>query len=373
MQTLLNLITCARLGGRWTLYRLAGIRSASSHVIHDLTRGVDAFEPCRLPVPVPLPVRIPRLLALVLLPALMLGVLAASPTFAARASGFESTADGRLVDIQVQVDGRTAPLYLTNGSDRHYFQAFRGRHYALVVTNNTGRRVGVLVAVDGLNVVNGQRSRLAAGEAMYVLDPWERTVIRGWRSSLQDVRQFVFVDEERSYALRTGQANGDLGWVRVLAFKERGQRWFDNSPGQINERERTKDEILPYGSREERDDESPLTQRRDQSGAAPEANGTEGDAARPNTSTWGQTKSLYGNDHAPAPQSAVPGTGWGDKQRDPVRRVWFVPEAYATDQLVLRYEYASGLRALGIFPHQFRDRLWEREHGELGFAQPPRW
>ena len=33
--------------------------------------------------------------------------------------------------------------------------------------------------------------------------------------------------------------------------------------------------------------------------------------------------------------------------------------------------YASGLRALGIIPR--RARVWERERGELGFAQPPRW
>ena len=373
MQTLLNLITCARLGGRWATCRIARVRSASSRVIHRLTRWTDSVEPCRLPAPVPLPVRPPRLRAFVVLPALMLAVLSASPALASRSSGFEITADGRLVDVQVQVDGRTAPLYFpTDGSDRRYFQAFRGRHYALAITNNTGRRIGVLIAVDGLNVVNGQRSRLAADEAMYVLDPWEHTVIRGWRSSLQDVRQFVFVDEERSYAERTGQANGDLGWVRVLAFNERGRRWFDYSPGRVNERERgrSEDEVRPFGAREEKGGDAPQAQRRDEAGAAPEAQSQEGDVVGPRKSA-GSTKSLY--NEAPAPQSAVPGTGWGEKRWDPVRRVWFVPEPYATDQLVLRYEYASGLRALGIIPRNFRDRLWERERGQLGFAQPPRW
>jgi hypothetical protein len=374
MQTLSHLIRCARLGGRWATCHIAQVRSASSRVIHRLGRWADAVEPCRLPAPVPLPVRVPRLGAVALLPALLLAMLAASPALASRTSGFEATADGRLVDVQVQVDGSTAPLYFpSDGSDRRYFQAFRGRHYALAITNKTGRRIGVLIAVDGLNVVNGQRSRLAADEAMYVLDPWERTVIRGWRSSLQDVRQFVFVDEERSYAERTGQANGDLGWVRVLAFNERGQRWFDYAPGRVNERERgqSEDEVRPFGAREGKDENAPQAQRRDEAGAAPEVQGQEGDLVTPRKSA-GSTKLLYGNDAAPAPQS-VPGTGWGEKRWDPVRRVWFVPEPFPTDQLVLRYEYASGLRALGITPRGTRDRLWEREHGELGFAQPPRW
>ena len=138
-----------------------------------------------------------------------------------RSSRSHSSVEGDLVDVRVRVDGETTPLFFRPGTfDRHYFQAFRGRNYSLVVRNTTGARVGVLIAVDGLNVVNGERSRLSRNETMYVLDPWETATIRGWRTSLKDVRRFVFVDEERSYAERTGQANGDLGWIRVLSFRE---------------------------------------------------------------------------------------------------------------------------------------------------------
>ena len=37
-----------------------------------------------------------------------------------------------------------------------------------------------------------------------------------------------------------------------------------------------------------------------------------------------------------------------------------------TDHLVMRYEYAAGLRSLGIFPQRYR--LWDRDNGQLGFA-----
>jgi hypothetical protein len=134
------------------------------------------------------------------------------------------------VDVQIQVDGRVAPLYLAPGHfDRRYFQAFRGRNYSLVVRNNTGRRVGVLIAVDGLNVLNGEISNLSGQESMYVLDPYERAEIRGWRTSLDDVRRFVFVDEERSYAERSDKANGDMGWIRVLSFREQ-RTWWARTP-----------------------------------------------------------------------------------------------------------------------------------------------
>ena len=360
MLNLTHLVHLARLSGPWAAGRMAGLRSASSSLRRGLSRLAHALDPCRLPAPVPLPVRVPTLRAAAMVSSLWLGMTVASPAQAARTSSFQLTTDGRLVDVQVLVDGHAAPLYVSHGRyDRRYFQAFRGKNYALALTNNTGRRIGVLIAVDGLNVVNGQRSRLASDEAMYVLDPWERTVIRGWRSSLSDVRRFVFVDEQRSYAERTGQANGDMGWIRVLAFNEQGRRWFNESPGRINEGE-GRDQV-PYDQK--RDEE---TRSKDGAAAPPSAGESqEGrrESAAPKTMS---------RDDSPSAQSA-PGTGWGDRRRDPVRRVWFVPEHHATDHLVFRYEYASGLRALGIFPRGYRDRVREREDGELGFAQAPRW
>ena len=255
--------------------------------------------------------------------------------------------DGTLVDVQIQVDGASTPFYFKPGSwNRHYFEAFKGRNYSVVVRNNTGRRVGVLIAVDGLNVVNGQTTRRENDEPMYVLGPYERAVIRGWRTSLDDIRRFVFVDEHRSYAERTGQANGDLGWIRVLSFREHEpwpnvKRYFDP-----NNQSPSEDDL---GSRVD-GDRAP----------APSAGREESRAQIQKESQDGAT----------GPTTANPGTGWGEHRTDRVREVDFQPVRRPTDHLVMRYEYASGLRALGIFPRG--NRIWERERGELGFAQPPR-
>lgn len=298
-----------------------------------------AFERCRvpLPVPVPVPVRRPRvILGAVLAAALATTMFGASASHAATT---KSQVDGRLVDVQVLVDGWPAPLFERPGAwDRSYFQAFQGKNYSLVLTNQTNQRVGVLVAVDGLNVVNGEKTSLSNHESMYVLDPYESATIQGWRTSLNDVRRFVFVDEQRSYASRTGQANGDMGWIRVLAFREQ-------TPIASRPKVRAQEKSLLDGYRGE---------------AAPAPSG--GDLrAQKSPSMLNQ-----------APQSeSVPGTGWGDHRFDPVSQTRFLAAANPTDQIVLRYEYESGLRALGIVPRQ--RRVFERERGELGFAQPPRW
>ena len=212
------------------------------------------------------------------------------------------------------VEGRAAPLYFAPGRwDRRYFQALRGRHYALRVRNRTDRRVGVLISVDGLNVVSGERSSLRRDESMYVLDPWETATIRGWRTSLEQVRQFVFVDEERSYAERTGQANGDMGWIRVLAFEERHpvacldhpELWGFLGPPRSGP---PADELRQTESRDAKPPMSP----------APVLDAGRMQRKEANAPLAAE-KSLTG-DRAGAPRAdACPGTGWGERREDPVR------------------------------------------------------
>lgn len=283
--------------------------------------------------------------------ALALGLGAAgtshAQTWGVPTPGPHSSIDGNIVAVQIQVEGETAPLFYRPGvTDRHYFQAFQGRHYALVLRNTTGQRVGVAIAVDGLNVVDGQRTDLAFNDPMYVLDPYESATIRGWRTSTSEVRRFVFVDENRSYATRTGQANGDMGWIRVAAFREEAPRtWW---PGRVRR---------DFGGGPSAS--APVPPSADELQRAP---------SEPQQKS--QDLRNYADNDAPHAEAA-PGTGWGDRKWDPVQRTQFLAERSASDLITLRYEYASGLRALGIITR--RPRVWEREQGQYGFAQPPRW
>lgn len=247
------------------------------------------------------------------------------------------------IEVSVRVQGNTAPLFhASSRPDRWYLEAREGAKYEVRVRNVTGERVAFLIAVDGLNAINGQVSALSSHEPMYVLDPWANATIKGWRKDMKNVSRFVFVDEERSYAERTGQGNGDLGWIRVLAFHE-------DEP------------YIAYRQRLDRDEEMSRENAKDKA-AGPPAEGRLGDRSQAPQS-------------APAPLGeASPGTGWGGNERDPVRRVDFQPQSFASAQVILRYEYRGALTAMGILPWRApsRDRLWERENGLYGFAQPPR-
>ncbi len=266
----------------------------------------------------------------------------------ARAQGL-TEAPATLVAVSVQVDGRQASLYLApDGSGRYYLEARIGSRYAVALANRTGERVGVVLTVDGLNAISGEQDK--GRGRMYVLDPWQSTSVQGWRSSLQEVRQFTFVDERRSYATRSGKANEKMGWIEVAVYRER-RALAQATPYPYSEPRR------PYPADEQ------AKRERDQAPAAPEASSAKDD---------GNAGARVESD---AKLRSYPGTGWGQRTHDPVVLVSFDPEAEPRECITLRYEYRPALVALGVLPPRTspRDRLWQREHAEPGFAQPPAW
>ncbi len=263
---------------------------------------------------------------------------------------------GALVGVSVEVDGERAPLFPSpDGADRFYLEARARAPYAVALANRTGDRVGVLLTVDGLNAISGERD--AAPGRMYVLGPWERMTVRGWRTSLADVRQFTFVDERASYAVRSGKANARIGWIEAVVYRE--QRRYVARPRPWRE----------YGGRSEESDSA--GEARSRSMAPP--------ASAPSEAIDAPAAKLEG---APAERSTAdsgrrsfPGTGWGPRAEDHAVVVSFEPESVPADRSTLRYEYRSALLALGVLPRPWppRDRLRERERGDAGFAKPPGW
>jgi hypothetical protein len=267
-------------------------------------------------------------------------------------------ASANLVTVSVQVDGQAAALYpAPDGSGRYYLEARTGSRYAVALANRSAERVGVVLTVDGLNAISGARD--TARGRMYVLDPWQSTSVQGWRTSLQDVRQFTFVDERRSYAARTGQVNGKMGWIEIAVYRER-QPYVRVTP-------------LPYPEPRQpypADDQD--GRARSQAPASPESvPAQESSRSADNRDAAGAGKL----EEKEAGRRSYPGTGWGQRAHDPVVLVSFDPESEPCGRATLRYEYRPALVALGVLPPYAipRDRLSQRERGEPGFAQPPLW
>jgi hypothetical protein len=273
-----------------------------------------------------------------------------------------------MVGVSVEVDGGFSPLYpAPDGSDRWYLEAREGARYAITLANRTRERLGVVVTVDGLNAISGQPD-IGPGR-MYVLGPWDQTIVRGWRTSLSEVRRFTFVDEGASYASRSGKANSKMGWIEIAVYRERRHQvqrpWLKDGTGSGWNRAPREGDENPRAEVPPRS--LPLTDP-----PPPTAQATPS-PERPSDQAAGARSRPEG--YSPERPRSFPGTGWGQRADDPVVLVSFDPEPTPSERVTLRYEYGSTLRALGVLPRPFyqADRLRERERGEGGFVQPPLW
>ena len=248
---------------------------------------------------------------------------------------------GRAVSVEVRSgDGRTLPFYPApgrSGSSRFYTEAVKGERYSILVRNTLDRRVGLVVAVDGRNIISGKKSYLKSDEQMYILEPFGSGEYSGWRSAQDMVNRFYFTTVDDSYAAAFKDESA-MGVIAVAVYQEVPPP----TPKPITWWQRR--------SAESRKDEA----------AAPPS------ASAPAPSAAGAMKSR----DTLAEQKSQPGTGYGEEEYSPSYRVAFEAESQPRERTFIKYEWRSTLSRLGLIPSERparpENRLWDAE-----FAPPP--
>jgi len=122
------------------------------------------------------------------------------------------------VDVSIfdRTAGHELPIYWHAGE--RYVAGEPGHRYEVRIRNQDAGRVLAVSSVDGVNVISGATA--AASQTGYVLDPWGRVEIEGWRKSLDEVAAFYFTSLPDSYAARTGRPD-NVGVIGVAIFRER--------------------------------------------------------------------------------------------------------------------------------------------------------
>jgi hypothetical protein len=254
-------------------------------------------------------------------------------------------------------DGRTLPTYpvkTRHSMKKVYAEAVKGDHYRIEVRNRLNRRVGLVIAVDGRNIVSGDKSWMRNSERMYILGPYESGEFSGWRSTSDRINRFYFTDVPDSYAAAFGDESA-MGVISVAAYPE-VQRYQPPPP-------RYQSQAAPSWQRDSAHKDAGSTARSESVGspAAPSAApAPAGEIAR-NRADKSESKAL---------ESA--GTGYGHEEYSPVQVVAFEPESRATETVHFKYEWRTTLCRLGVVscstpPRQHSNRMWDKG----GYAPPP--
>ena len=235
--------------------------------------------------------------------------------------------------------GETLPAWPHRGRD--YIEGRPGHRYAVVLQNHTGGRVLAVVSVDGVNAISGETA--GTGQSGYVLEPWQRLEVRGWRKNLSEIAEFHFTSLGDSYAARTGRP-GNVGVIGVAAFRERAPAYAPPAiaappPAPYPSYPRYPAE--PY-AQAERAEESAGARASAADAAAPAA-------APPSVQAESGTYRRHYDDGLAAKQQL--GTGHGERRWDSARVTRFEREGTRPNQVVsLYYDATEALVARGILP-----------------------
>ena len=235
---------------------------------------------------------------------------------------------GNAVTMGIRTDDRgSLALYPTEGSPgvlKAYLEAEKGARYRIVLHNNLNCRVGLVIAVDGRNIISGAKSWLGNEERMYILGPNETQEYAGWRTAQDKENRFYFTNMEDSYAAAFNDTTA-MGVVAMAVYPE-------CVPSRPNEPQISG---FPY---------------RGGAGNMPSQ-----DLARKAQSN--ETKAL-----------SQPGSGYGEAIYSPSITVDFQPEPNPREKTLIKYEWRETLLRMGVIHGRPipGNRLWES-----GFAPPP--
>jgi len=255
---------------------------------------------------------------------------------------------GNAVEVNIMTDnGRRLPIYpvkIQHSVRKVYAEAVKGDHYRIEVKNRLNRRVGLVIAVDGRNIISGNKSWLKNNERMYILEPYCSGEFAGWRSAHNRINRFYFTDIPDSYAAAFGDESA-MGVIAVAVYPEIRRCALPNTspfyPSLEGERQRKTPGMGAKG------------------GAR--------DAAPSSSFNESQKKSSTSEQKM---ESA--GTGYGREEYSPSRIVAFEPENRAMETIYLKYEWRATLCKLGVIAcaqtlHRPPNRLWD----DCGYAPPP--
>ncbi len=97
----------------------------------------------------------------------------------------------------------------------------RDRPYVLRITNPLPCRVGVALAVDGLNTIDARHGD-ARSAAKWVLPPYGSLEVPGWQVNGLDARRFFFTGERSSYGAWLGKTE-NLGVIEAVFYREKAR------------------------------------------------------------------------------------------------------------------------------------------------------
>lgn len=114
---------------------------------------------------------------------------------------------------------------------RKWIEAHNGSEFQIEISPQTYSTHLAVVSVDGLNVITGQEAKKEPKDG-YILSSYQKLKISGWRTSLNEVRKFVFTNNRKeTYANKLNNDTTNNGVIGICLFAEKITygNWYSTS------------------------------------------------------------------------------------------------------------------------------------------------
>jgi hypothetical protein len=132
-----------------------------------------------------------------------------------------------MVDVRIVSDAggefaqyRTYPRVRYEGR-YFYIEAVKGEKYSIEVTNRSERQIGVVIAVDGRNIISGNKSDLKNNERMYIVSPHATNTFEGWRTGMDRTNRFYFTEQSDSYTEKVFADASAMGTITIAVYRKK--------------------------------------------------------------------------------------------------------------------------------------------------------
>jgi hypothetical protein len=119
-------------------------------------------------------------------------------------------------ELEVLVHGKPVREY--PHEDKHYIEGKKDSEFTLRFHNRSSDRVLGVLSVDGLSIMDGKDCSFDSGG--YVLEPYSKVDVPGWRLDMEKVAKFFFSASAGSYAGAQGKPR-NVGVIGCAVFREK--------------------------------------------------------------------------------------------------------------------------------------------------------
>lgn len=125
------------------------------------------------------------------------------------------------LSVAINRDGRATPLREFGHNGYTYIESREGTKFTLKFKNNRAHRVLIVPSIDNVSVLEGTVA--TAQSRGYIVPAYSSVEIKGWRTSLEDINDFVFErkDSGKTYAEGSGNDTVNCGVIGVKVFAEK--------------------------------------------------------------------------------------------------------------------------------------------------------